>query len=610
MTTMHDQVAASGSVDELTFSPDGTLLAAAREYAVELRDGTTGRPLRVLAGHTEAVQGLAFSPDGGRLASASRDGTVRIWDVPTGQVGRVLAVDGPRAVRFSPDGTRLAVAGYRGLFVLDPASGDIAGAEMVLAPDTGFDSVAFSPDGSLIAALEQHVGCQVFDAVTGTLRLRLPGPGESAWRRLRNRAWSRRLVEADFTGDGSELATVALDGAIRVWDAATGELRTSAPPLPRPDRPVSVAIVLPDPVRVVAAPSEVAHLLAVREAATGAVVDDLHLDGLPTSFAVALGGRRIAAGTSEGRLYLWAEPGAEAITFRDKAYNPLWDVTFSPDGRLLATVTNDGDALLWEVDTGRIRKRFRGKLYRRVTIAFTPDGVGVALAGPRHAPQIRDLDGRRVRMTLDHPAGKTAALAFSPDGRRLVTVDKDDRVRLWDVTDRELLLTVEASADRAVFAPDGETIALVDSYGVTMWHPASGDLSTVLSDGDGRSRLQDAIVFSPDGRLAAAPADLDKILIWDCGTGEVVRILSDVDSACAVAFSPSGDLLAVAPDEGAPLVYDAATGARRHELTGHLAGVTALAFAPDGTTLVTASIDGAARIWDTVTGALLSTFVR
>ena len=64
------------------------------------------------------------------------------------------------------------------------------------------------------------------------------------------------------------------------------------------------------------------------------------------------------------------------------------------------------------------------------------------------------------------------------------------------------------------------------------------------------------------------------------------------------------------PFDGAPLIYDAATGARRHELTGHLARVAALAFGPDGTTLVTASTDGAARIWNTATGALLSTFVR
>ncbi|BCY09090.1 WD40 repeat domain-containing protein [Actinoplanes sp. L3-i22] len=610
MATAHDRVTASGSIERLAFSPDGTLLAAAREYAVELRDGTTGRPLRVLAGHTAEVQGVAFAPDGKRLASACWDDTVRIWDVSTGTAGRVLAVDTPAAVRFSPDGARLGVAGRPGLFVFDAVPGVTAGESRVLSPDTKFDSVAFSPDGSLIAALEHDGRCHVFDAATGALRLHLPGPGESAWRRLRNRAWSRRLAEADFTGEGSELATVGRDGAIRVWDAATGELRTSAPPLPRPDRPVEVAIVLPDPVRVVAAPSEVVDSLAVRAAATGAVVAELHVNGLPTSFAVALGGRRIAVGTSEGDLHLWAEPGGAAVTVADKAYNPLWDVSFSPDGRLLATVDNNGDALLWEVATGQVRKRFKGKPHRQVAVAFTPEGLGVALAGPRHAPQIRDLDGRQVRLTLDRPAGKTKALALSPDGRRLVTVDKDRRVRLWEVSDGTLRHEVEAVADRAVFAPDGETIALVGSHDVTMWHPASGGLSPAFPDGEGGSRLREAIAFSPDGRLAAAPADLDKVLIWDLGTAEVVRTLSGVDSGCAVAFSWFGGLLAVAPFDGAPLVYDVATGTRRHELIGHLAGVAALAFGPDGTTLVTASTDGAARIWDTDTGALLSTFVR
>ena len=600
-----DLVAASGSVDRLAFSPDGTLLAAAREYAVELRDGTTGRPLRVLAGHTGDVRGVAFSPDGKRLASVSWDHTVRIWDVPAGKVLRTHAVHYPHAVRFAPDGSRLAVASWSGMFLFEEA-----GDPVVLSPDAMFDSVVFSPDGTLIAALERYGRCQVFDAATGAVRLRLPGPGESRWRRLRDRAWGRRLVEVDFTGEGSTLAAVARDGAIRVWDAATGELRTSAPPPPKPRRPVDVAIVLPDPARVVATAARVVSRLEIRDAATGAVVDELRMSGLPTSFAVAPGGQRMAAGTSEGRLHLWAEPRGEAVALADEAYNPLWDVVYSPDGRLLATITNNGDALLWEVAAGRVRDRFPGELHRQVAVAFTPDGIGIALAGPHLAPQIRDLDGDHVRLTLDRPADGTSALALSPDGRRLVTVDKDHRVRLWDVTDGNLRHTVEARPDRAVFAPDGETIALVSHYSVTMWHPPSGRLTTMFPAAEGASRVSKAVAFAPDGRLAAAPADLDKILVWDRGTGRIMRTVTGTGSVYAVAFSPYGGLLAAAPFDGAPRIYDAATGARRHELTGHLSRVTALAFAPDGTTLVTASLDGAARAWNTATGALRSTFVE
>jgi WD40 repeat protein len=597
-------VSATGSVRRLAFSPDGSLLAAAREYAVEVRDGVTGHPLRVLAGHTGDVRSVAFAPDGRRLASASFDHTVRIWDAPTGEILRTVAVNYPGGVRFSPDGARLAVASWSaGVLLLDET-----GAAAPLTPGarrTMVDSVVFAPGGDLLAVLDTQNRCVVYEVSTGATRLRLPGRGLRD--RLRGRRDGNRLIEVDFTADGSALAGVTRDGAIHVWDLATGRPRTSVPP-PKPRRRVEVAVFLPGAARVVAAPGRVVRDFAVRDVATGAVLDKLDGDGLPTALAVNADGRRLAGGTSEGSLHLWPGPEGDAVTLPDRAYNPLWDVAYSPDGRFLATVSNNGDAVVWEVATGRMHATYPGDLHRRVAIAFGPDGT-VAVAGPFLAPQSREPAGDRVRLTLDRPVGETQALALSADGRRLVTLDKDDRVRVWDATTGALLHVAESRGDRVRFTPDGATIAVISGYGVRMWTPPAHRMTTLFPASEARPHVTRAIAFSPDGQLTAAPYDLDAVVIWGPATGRAPRILPNQGYVYALEFSPYGGLLAIAPFDGAPRIHDAATGAVRHTLTGHLNGAHALAFAPDGTSLVTASVDGAARIWNTATGALRATLI-
>src|ERR1700750_378954 len=102
-----DEVGAQGHVTGLALTADETMLAVAREYAVELCDAATGRPIRVL-GHGDGVRDMDFSPDGRRLVTAADDGRVRVWDVGTGEVRRTIKAGGPGAVRFFPDGERIA----------------------------------------------------------------------------------------------------------------------------------------------------------------------------------------------------------------------------------------------------------------------------------------------------------------------------------------------------------------------------------------------------------------------------------------------------------------------------------------------------------------------
>ena len=142
-----DLVSATGSVSRLAFSPDGTLLAAAREYAVEVRDGITGEPLRVLAGHTGDVQGVAFAPDGRRLVPTSFDHTVAIWAPVAGRAARILANQGSvYALEFSPHGGLLAVAPDDGApRIHDAATGAVR--HVLTGHLNGVHALAFAPTG-------------------------------------------------------------------------------------------------------------------------------------------------------------------------------------------------------------------------------------------------------------------------------------------------------------------------------------------------------------------------------------------------------------------------------------------------------------------------------
>ncbi|MGH8070026.1 MAG: tetratricopeptide repeat protein [Candidatus Entotheonellia bacterium] len=202
----HTLTGHTAGVIGVAFSPDGARLATtSHDQTAKVWDASSGQALLTLAGHTEAVSGVAFSPDGARLATTSHDQTAKVWDASAGQALLTLAghTETVSGVAFSPDGARLATASGDGTAKVWDAS---AGRELLTLTGhtAGVNGVAFSPDGTRLATTSHDQTAKVWDASAGQALLTLAGH-------------TAGVTGVALSPDGARLATASGDGTVRVY---------------------------------------------------------------------------------------------------------------------------------------------------------------------------------------------------------------------------------------------------------------------------------------------------------------------------------------------------------------------------------------------------------
>ena len=280
---------------------------------------------------------------------------------------------------------------------------------------------------------------------------------------------------------------------------------------------------------------------------------------------------------------------------RDNAYC----VTFSPDGRLLASGG-------WGRPV-RIRDAFAGGLVRELRsagpsiydLAFSPDGALIATGGRDGTVGLCELaTGKKVRSRK--PGGAAVrAVAFSPDGKVLLSAHEDGVCRLWDVPPLGRIDELRADGETifsAVFSPDGTLVAAACADGaIRVWTTVGGgEPLSVLRRHTGWAT---AVAFTPDGaRVASAGAD-GAVQFHNVLTGEPSGALRAGDGIVnAISFSPDGTLLAGGYETGAVTVWEVATS-RYQSLLGHAGHVNDVAFSPHSRALASAGKDGSVRLW-------------
>jgi WD40 repeat protein/energy-coupling factor transporter ATP-binding protein EcfA2 len=603
-------------VNTVAFSPDGkTLASGSGDNTIILWDVATGQPIgQPLRGHTSSVLTVAFSPDGETLASGScennneilncRKGKIILWDVATGQpIGQPLTghAGGVSSVAFSPDGKTLASGSYDKTIILwDMATGHPIGLPLTGHTDV-VTSVAFSPDGKTLASGSYDHTIILWDA--GTRQpIGQPLTGHTDI-----------VNSVAFSPDGKTLASGGYDKTIILWDVATSR------PLGQPLKG--------------------------------------HTD-VVNSVAFSPDGKTLASGSADKTIILWDVATRQPIGQPLKGHTE-WvnSVAFSPldGGKTLASgscgkvenqgvflLCTQGEIILWDVKTGQpIGQPLKGHTDPVTSVVFNPlDGGKTFVSGScgnvdNHGSCTQGeiilwnvAKGQTIGQPFREHASWASSVAFSPDGKTLasgssiscgkVEVDlplcTQGETILWDVKTGQPIgqpLTEHTLAVYSVaFSPDGKTLASggcgefdANAYCIkgetSLWNVVTRQpLGQPLT---GHTDRVSSVAFSPDGKTLASASDDRTIILWDVATGQPIGqpLTGHTDMVESVAFSPDGKTLASGSGDNTIILWDVAKRQPIGQpLTGHTSYVLSVAFSPDGKTLASGSLDNTIILWD------------
>lgn len=333
-------------------------------------------PLTTLAGHTDFIYDVIFSPDGDILASKSKDGTIRIWHVDTEELLRTIHTSQRGPIAFSPDGNILASVGAIDEVVnlWDPHTGELL---RTLEEHSDYvKNVAFSPDGEILASTSSDGWVRLWNPQTGQLI--------RTFRSLED-------VSIVFKNDGSILTYDVKNPhfpekpEIKVWELESRELLYTVKP-------------------------NVSEVIGV-------------------TFSPD---RRVLASVSWGGIDLWDADTGELLRPLPIRSHIFFSAVFSPDGRIVASARDFGAVEIWDAETGSHLKHIHAHSHDVYSIAFSPDGRTLATSGAR------DNLIRLWRITLPGEVEPPQPPDFLVDKGMQTWVEDFDEGHLKSWTKREL----------------------------------------------------------------------------------------------------------------------------------------------------------------------------
>ncbi|HEY43314.1 MAG TPA: hypothetical protein G4O11_04950 [Anaerolineae bacterium] len=594
------------------FSPDGRILGVASSLGEvilwDLEQGKVYKTLNTLFGpRSEGLleggyvthPGFAFSPDSRFVAAVMEDSTSNTSDVGAVGLWKLDVIDEPRvlepswlmsvSIAFSPDGN-LLVIGTKDCFMCGlsrmilyefPSCEEIRTIEV---EGEGVKDLAFTPDGRTIVASGYFGIVGLWNVDNCELITKMGQPMSS---------------QIDISPDGNMLAI----GNGSIWDLNTGEIILSLE--------ATQMIFSPDGRMLTVLHDDLWFL----DLTTWDLLHGLDAEERIQATAFSPDGRILATVSEHGIVQLWGVPTepdrylaslllepekvSEIQILTQHGVGNATDVTFSPNGVLLAVGHSNGRLSLWDTDLIKYLRELQGHTDWVYRVALK-GGTAATLASASKDGTLRIWGFPSPGATLLGHDGEVTCVDFSPtEYGVLASGSEDQTVKIWNMYTEEEIRSLSGHTSWVWgidYSPDGSLLASASAdETVKIWDVETGEELHTLR---GHDAAVWQVVFSPDGGILASASWDDTIKLWDVNSGTELQTLSGhSDWVYDIDFSLNGRMLASGSKDGTVILWDVVTGEQLNVLRSHSAAIRGVDFSPDGHFLASISQDGRLIIW-------------
>ncbi|WP_414587502.1 eIF2A-related protein [Scytonema sp. PCC 10023] len=570
------------TVTSVSFSPKDKFLATVSKDKTVKIWSIDGKIVKTLPGHTDIVNAVSFSPNGKLLATASKDQTVKIWSIDEGrEIQNLTGHKGSvKSVSFSPDGKMLATTSDDKTVKIWSFDGREI---QTLQGHTGsVTSISFSPNGKILASADNDSVVKIW----------------SLNRNLIKNIDNYGALSMSFSRDGKNIILTNKDKRIKSYDLNGTLLKNIGI-----SEEIDLTKLSPDGKILAFVPRGSSTLSIKRNSnnAPDAKTLGSHSD-IITDVSFSHDGKLLATASKDKTVKLWKieNPTFKLISNKENQYDNN-SISFSPKGEIVATGSYQNNAVkLWTRD----RRLIRNLEDATSVIEFSPDGKTLATSSDTQSVELSSLDGRDI--TLKGKPGRVGSIAFSPNGKTIASAI-DKTVNLWSKSDGTFLksLTEHNKTVKSInFSPDGKIIASIgDDNRVIIW-TSEGKLIKIL---DGHTESVEEVTFSPDSQIIATRGDDNVVKLWRENGTFIKTLTGHTGQVKRIIFSPNSKIIGSVSegDDGVKLWR------RDGSLLNNIEypGINDIRFSPDNSIIASINQDKTVKLWN-LDGKLLKNFKK